>query len=85
MLLSSPTEPRAPGLRNGSHGVGNWTCVALVYIPARQTATLPFPVGSAAYGDTHPAKFIWPFSILIIATGLIGFRSGPMEIFPETP
>ncbi len=39
----------------------------------------------ACYGDTHPAKFIWPFSILIMATGLIGLRSGPMEMVPETP
>jgi hypothetical protein len=38
-----------------------------------------------SYGCTHPAKFIWPFSILIIATGLIGLRSGPMVIVPATP
>ena len=41
--------------------------------------------GAPAYGFTHPAKFICPFSILIIATGLIGLRSGPMVIVPDTP
>ena len=42
-------------------------------------------VRSHCYGLTHPAKFIWPFSILIMATGLIGLRSAPMEMVPETP
>ncbi len=37
------------------------------------------------YGFTHPAKFICPFSILIMATGLMGLRSGPMVMVPATP
>ena len=37
------------------------------------------------YGVIHPANFVVPSSILIIATGLIGSRLGPMVITPDTP
>jgi len=37
------------------------------------------------YGLTQPAKCVVPPSILIIATGLIGSRSGPIVMTPDTP
>ena len=61
-------------------------------LKAHSNATMPRVGGRSGhrsngilYGLTQPAKFIWPFSILIMATGLIGLRSAPMEMVPETP
>jgi hypothetical protein len=54
-------------------------------LPSRRTFSI-FNFQFRFYsGVIQPAKFICPFSILIIATGLTGFRSAPMEIVPETP
>jgi hypothetical protein len=40
---------------------------------------------NAPYGWIHAAKCVVPPSILIMATGLIGSRVGPMVITPVTP
>ena len=42
-------------------------------------------MAACCYGCTHVTKCVVPPSILIIATGLIGSRSGPIVIVPDTP
>ena len=46
---------------------------------------LPRRAGEVDYGCTQVTKCVVPPSILIIATGLIGSRSGPIVIVPDTP
>src|SRR5687768_12358481 len=63
-------------------GPGNYTGFGLGPIRSRDQLKNATPAEVPRYGCTHPAKFITPFSILIIATGLMGLRSGPIVIVP---
>ena len=55
--------------------------------PAAEAAAAPQRPSAlqASYGFTQPANDVLRLSILIMATGLSGLRSGPMVITPDTP